>query len=139
MNETMNETPHTPSFVACLIDVSAHCNPAFLERCGGKVFVSGFYDDNVNTHICSFTPMVFVDCLELVAEVLPEDETARDELFNELCEAHTLEDSDYWTRANIDRWRVEHPERFTALALTFDEDEDKTEQVREHLSGNPVF
>jgi len=128
-----------PKMTACLIDVSEHCSEDFLAKCGGKIYMSGFYDDNVNTYCCSTTPSVFVDVIELVPETYPEDEDAREALSEELLEAHTADDSGYYNRRDIERMRADHPERFKDLGMTFDEDENPEEMVREHLCGNPVF
>jgi hypothetical protein len=126
-----------PTFIACRLDMSQHCSPEFLARCGGKVYLSGFFDDNLNTHICSAEKMVYVHALEFVPEQYPEDEEARDALNGELLE-DTVDD-DYFGRATIERLKKEHPENFRAVEITFDEDDDPAEVVREHLQGNPEF
>lgn len=127
----------SPSFVACRIDMSRYCEQEFLDRCGGKVFLSGFFDDSVNVHICSLTPSVFVEGLAFVPEGYPEDEALRDELNEELL-ANDADDS-YFNRRDIERMRKATPDDFMALDVAFDEDDDPAEVVREHLQGNPLF
>lgn len=126
-----------PAFVACKIDMSEHCSPEFLVRCGGKVYLSGFYDDNLNTYICSAEKMIYVHALEFVPEKYPEDEEAADALNNELL-MDTVDD-DYFSRSDLERLRKEHPDNFEVLELTFEESDDPAEEVREYLQGNPRF
>ena len=132
---TAHSEPHTivppNTFFACLIDISEHCGAEFLERCGGKVYLSGFFDDSVNTYLCSMTPSVFVEMIGLVPERYPEDEALADALNNELLEGSL--DDEYHLRSDIDRMRTQKLE-----GLDF-EDEDPSEVVREYLQGNPVF
>jgi len=127
----------SPSFVACRIDMSRYCEQEFLDRCGGKVFLSGFFDDSVNVHLCSLTPAVLVEGLEFVPESYPEDEALRDALNEELL-ANDATDA-YYDRSTIERMRKVNPDHFVELDLTFDEDEDPADETREHLQGNPVF
>lgn len=126
-----------PSFVACLIDVSEYCSEGFLARCGGRVYESAFFDDNLNTYLCSATPCIFVESLSLVAEKYPEDEEAREALCSELLDVD-LKDS-YYERRDIERRRRESPDKFVALKVAFDGDDDPAEVVREYLQGNPCF
>jgi hypothetical protein len=128
-----------PEFIACLIDISHLCTPELLARCGGKLFYSGFFDDSVNVHICSFTPSVYVDVIELVAEKYPEDEATREALYEELRREHTIDDNGYYNRGDIERMKRHNPDHFKVLGLTFDEDDDPDDVVREHLQGNPCF
>lgn len=137
LNERNPESP--PKFLACKIEVSQHCSPDFLARCGGKIFLSGFFDDSVNTHCCSLTPSVYVDVIELVAEAYPEDEATREALYEELREVHTIDDSGYYGRRDIERMKERNPDHFKDVDLTFDEDDDPSDKVREYLSGNPEF
>jgi len=48
----MSTAPNYPAprYIACRIDVSPYCQSDFLARCGGKVYLTGFFDDSVNTH-----------------------------------------------------------------------------------------
>lgn len=126
-----------PKFIACRIDMSDCCSEDFLDRCGGKVYLSGFFDDNLNTYCCSAEKMIFVEGLEFVPEKYPEGEGLYTQLAEELLE-NAAEDS-YYSRSDIDRLRKESPDNFEALELTFDEDENPSEEVREYLQGNPVF
>lgn len=133
------------NFVACLIDVSQYYldseeGRALLERCGGKIYESGFFNDAVNTHICSLTPSVYVEVLELVPERYPDEEPARNDLWEELNNLHTIDDSGYYDRSDIERLRTEHPDRFKVLGdVEGETDKAKHEAVREELQGNPVF
>ena len=127
--------------IACLLDVSYGADPEFLARCGGKIYMSGFFDDSVDTHCCSFTPMVDVTYLGLVAEEMPEDETAREALYMDLLDAFAdSEAGGYVRRADVTRLRKAHPERFVALGFSADEGtpEEQREEIREYLSGNPI-
>lgn len=126
-----------PKFIACIIDISEHCEPEFLARCGGKLYLSGFYDDNLNTYICSAEKMLYVHSLAFVPEKYPEDEPARTALDSELLE--DVLDDDYFSRSDIERMRKEHPDHFRVVELEFEEDDDPAEVVREHLQGNPMF
>lgn len=126
-----------PKFLACRLDMSSYCSQEFLDRCGGKVYLSGFFDDNLDTHICSAQKMVYVHALELVPEKCPENEEAREALYEELLESSV--DADYFARSMIEALKREHPDHFQELEIAFDEDEDPAEIVREHLQGNPVF
>jgi hypothetical protein len=133
----METQKHEPKYIACLLDVSSYCSEDFLARCGGAVYLSAFFDDSVNTFCCSQTPSVFVEELEHVPEKYPEDEAARETLNEELLDLPLL--CFYTRRVDIEKLKVEHPDRFKALDFTFDEDDDPAEVVREHLQGNPVF
>jgi hypothetical protein len=128
-----------PKYIACLIDISEHCSEEILARCGGKLYMSGFYDDNLNTYLCSPEPCIFVDVIELVPEKYPEEEPARDNLNCELIEAHTMDDSGYYGRRDIERRRERNPDHFQELSFTFDADDKPEDEVREHLQGNPRF
>lgn len=133
-----------PKYIACIIDWSDGCDPDFLARCGGKVYLSGFYDDNVNTYICSAQKMIWVQGLELVPEARPGDGNAQDRLETELMDLwHNAcineQDSDYYPRSKIETLRKEFPENFKEVGIDLDEDEDPADQVRELLQGNPEF
>jgi len=128
-----------PKYLACLIDVSEHCQPDFLEKCGGKVYQSGFFDDNLDTFICSPERMVFVEWLELVPESTPEDEAAREQLYELLIEEGSDLDDTYLSRRDIERMKAEAPERFKEVEIDLDPEEDASEEVRELLQGNPLF
>jgi hypothetical protein len=138
LNEPRPEIPD--NFVACLIDISEYCEAKFLKRCGGKVYYSGFYNDAVNTYICSFEPTVFVEVMEIVPEGYPEEEPARTDLWEELNDLRTDDDDGYYGRYDIEQMRKEHPNRFRELGEARGEtDEEKQDAVREELQGNPVF
>jgi hypothetical protein len=126
-----------PKFVACRLDMSNYCSQEFLDRCGGKVYLSGFFDDNLDTTICSAQKMVYVHALEFVPEKYPEGEEAREALYEELLEGGV--DDDYFARSMIESLKKEHPDDLQELEIEFDEDEDPVEVVREHLQGNPIF
>lgn len=127
----------SPKFIACRLDMSQYCSPEFLDRCGGKVYLSGFFDDNLNTYICSAEKMLYVHGLEFVPEQYPEDEEACNALNEELLE--NTADNDYFSRSTIERLRQEHPEDFQEVDVDFDEEDDPADVVREYLQGNPVF
>ena len=137
--------PHTivpPKYFACLLDISSVCSPDLIERCGGKLYYSGFFDDSVNTYLCSLTPSIFVDVIELVPEISPEDEERSNALNEELLELLSESDSGYYDRRTIDRLRKESPERFQELVhlgLEGETDAERVDEVREFLHGNPVF
>ncbi len=135
----MRENAHIPdNFVACKIDITEHCSEDLVGRCGGALYLSGFYNDSVNTFICSATPMVFVEALALVPERYPEDEEAADALNNELL-METMDD-DYFSRSDIERMREGHPDNFKVLGdAEGDNEREKAEAVREDLQGNPCF
>ena len=135
LNQPNSDIP--PKMTACLIDVSEHCSEEFLDRCGGKVYLSGFFDDSVNTYCCSLTPSVYVEGLEFVPERYPEDEELSEELNGELLE--NAAEGSYVNRSDIERMRKESPDNFEVLELTFDEDDDPSEVAREYLQGNPRF
>lgn len=136
------ENKSAPKFVACLIDISAYAEPDFLARCGGKVYLSGFFDDSVNTYCCSATPSVFVGALELVAETYPEEDSAREALYEELLETSATLEGGYYTRSYIESIKKNHPERVAWLDLDLDLDEDEQgrwQQAREALQAYPAF
>ena len=126
-----------PKFLACRLDMSSYCSQEFLDRCGGKVYLSGFFDDNLDTHICSAQKTVYVHALEFVPEKYPEDEEAREALNEELLEGGV--DDDYFARSMIELLKREHPDHLQELEVAFDEEDDPADVVREHLQGNPVF
>lgn len=126
-----------PKFIACLIDMSHCCEKAFLERCGGKLYMSGFYDDSTNTYICSAEKMVFVHALEWVPEEFPEDEDDKDALYNELEDAPP--EAAYFARYDIDAMRESAPKNFVPVDIELDPDDDPAEYVLEILQGNPIF
>ncbi|HIF07701.1 MAG TPA: hypothetical protein EYQ64_12350 [Gemmatimonadetes bacterium] len=140
----MSTAPNYPAprYIACRIDVSPYCQSDFLARCGGKVYLTGFFDDSVNTHLCSLTPSVYVHSLGFVPEAYPEGDEEREALDTELMEIQTTEDSDYYGRPTIERLRKAQPEDFKAVDVEIDREDSEeawTDEVREHLSGNPVF
>lgn len=136
-----------PSYIACLIDWSDGCSEEFLKRCGGKVFVTGFFDDSVDHHLCSPQKHIYFHGLGLEPEKYPEGEKGRQTLYDELLEGWheaCLNDADkgYHLRRDIERLRETHPERFVEVHIEFDDPQDEDEcerEVREHLTGNPVF
>ena len=131
-----------PRWTAALLRVpDAHVDPDFLARCGGVVYESVFFDDSVNVHICSLTPSVGLEVLELVAGEYPEDDDAREALYDELMEAHSGSEGFYYmNRSDVERLKKANPESFKNLGdFDVDEDEDACEVVREYLQGNPVF
>ena len=133
-----------PKYVACLLDWSLGCEERFLERCGGKVYLSGFYDDNLDTFICSSERMVYVCGIELMPEQYPEDDKEREKLNEELIEVwSTFEPhDDYYQRRFIENRRDKHPGRFKEVQIDLDDPQNERaceEEVRELLSGNPMF
>ena len=136
-----------PKFIACLIDISGYFKdtPAgldLLERCGGKIFYSGFFDDSVNTHLCSFQPSVWVEVLSIEPERYPEDDRESNDLNEELLGLLSQDDDSYYLRRDIERQKVEHPDRFKEVSVDFEEDStfnSRHDEVREELQGNPVF
>lgn len=128
------------NFVACMIDITEHCSEDLVARCGGAVYLSGFYNDAVNVHICSLTPTVFVEALGFVPERYPEEDPARNDLNEELLGLLGPDDDSYYERSEIERMRREHPDRFKVLGDAEGEtDREKAEAVREDLQGNPCF
>lgn len=127
-------------YIACLIDISYGISDDFLTKCGGKVYLSGFFNDSVNAYCCSITPSVFVGAIELVPESLPEDEESREAIYEELMDAFCEGDcSGYYDRSYIEKMKKEKPERFSEIDIHLDKDESEDDQVREYLQGNPVF
>ena len=142
MNAAANLPESPPKFLACLIDISSYCSPELLARCGGKLFYSGFFDDSVNTHLCSFQPSVWVEVLSIEPERYPEDNRESNDLNEELLGLLTSDDDSYYLRRDIERQKVEHPDRFKEVSVDFEEDStfnSRHEEVREELQGNPVF
>jgi hypothetical protein len=140
-----------PNYLACKIDISGYFTDTepgkeLLARCGGKIYYSGFFDDSVNTYCASTQPSVWIDVIDLVPETFPEEETASNELWEELMDLHTSDDSSYWSRRDVERWKVAQPDRFKTLDFDFDaeqlgseKDSERHDEVREYLSGNPWF
>jgi len=149
MSNAATNLPTEPAqkFLACLIDISSYFTDTepgreLLAKCGGKLFYSGFFDDSVNTHLCSFQPSVWVEVLGIEPETYPEDDEAREELYGELLDLLTSDDDSYYLRRDIERWKVAHPDRFQEVDFDFEEDstfDSRHDEVREGLSGNPVF
>lgn len=130
----MSEPQSIPSkFIACRLDMSEHFSPEFLDRYGGKIYLSGFYDDNLNTFICSAEKMIFVHALEYVPESCFYDPPTMEELLMEQPE------SAYFSRSHIERMRKQHPDCFQELDIEFDEHDPPEVIVLEHLQCNPVF
>lgn len=131
-------------YVACKIDISQYVtDEKLLEKCGGKIFYSGFFNDSVAIHICSFTPHAYVDVIGIVPEEFPEDDDDRIETADALDECHDIYDSGYYTLSHIKRMREAHPERFKVIEINFSEpglsDAVKYAEIREVLSGDPIF
>ena len=126
-----------PKFIACLIDMSHCCEKDFLERCGGKLYLSGFYDDNTNTYICSAEKMVFVHAVEWYAKEVPEDEDEREQLYDEMLNPPP-EDS-YFSRSDIESMRKDFPKNFVEIDIDLDLDDDPECSVRDALCSNPIF
>ena len=76
----------TPQWTAVRVDVSRHCNPEFLGRCGGKVYQVYLYNAHSVTHCCEITPSYELIPVDLVAEDYPEDAETREALYEELRE-----------------------------------------------------
>jgi hypothetical protein len=127
-------------FIACKIDISEHCSPELLARCGGALYLSGFYNDAVDTFICSAERMIFVDVIELVPEQYPDEEDLAESLNSDLIELHTEDDSGYYSRHDIERLRGAHPDRFKEIVgVDFEDYRNPSDAVRADLQGNPVF
>ena len=148
MSAAANLLPEIPpKFFACLIDISGYFTDTetgreLLEQCGGKIYFSGFFDDSVNTHLCSFQKSVWIEVLSLEPERYPEEDPARNDLNEELLRLLDRDDSSYWQRRDVERWKVAHPGRFKEVSVDFDEDstfDTRHDEVREELQGNPVF
>ena len=140
MEQLKQEIPSR--WTAALLRVpDAHVDPDFLARCGGALYESVFFDDSVNVHICSLTPSVGFEVLELVAGEYPENEDAREALYDELMEVHSSSEGFYYMdRSDVERLKKANPENFKNLGdFDVDEDENACEVVREYLQGNPVF
>lgn len=137
-----------PKFIAGLIDISEYCEPDFLERCGGKVYYSGFFDDSTNHYLCSFQKNIWFEVVELVPEKYPEDQDESEKLNMELIDARSELDDGYYSRSLVESMMEKNPEHFEVLEFNFDDDEDLDEEaqdrarhddVREYLQGNPRF
>ena len=126
-----SKSPASSQYLACLIDVGEHFDKDFVQRCGGRIYLSGFFDDATTTYCCSATPMVYVQGLEYVAEVF--NEALRDELME------CAPESGYYKRAFIDKARRSNPKDFQRLDVSFDDDDNPEDTVREYLQGNPAF
>ena len=144
----MDKPDIKPKFFAGLIDISEHCEPGFLERCGGKVYYSGFFDDSTNHHLCSYQKNIWFEVVEIVPEKYPEDDYDADQLNMELLDARSELDNGYYPRSLVESLMEKNPEHFTTLDFNFDDDEDldekaqdraRHEEVREYLQGNPCF
>lgn len=134
----MSKNPDiAPKFIACRLSMREHCSDSFLARCGGDLYLSGFFDDNLNTFCCCSRPSIYVHGLELVPEKYPEDEEAREALNLELMEGDA--EGGYYLRTEMDRIRHQRPDCFQEVEIDLDPEEEADEQVREHLQGNPVF
>jgi hypothetical protein len=127
--------PH--KFIACILDMSQYVSEELLARCGGKVYLSGFYNEALHTHLCEMTPSYFVDGLGYVPENYPEDEKLSNALNEELLE--NMVEGSYYHCSRIKALREKNPDHFKELDFTFDVDDDPDEMVREHLQGNPCF
>ncbi len=140
----MDRCDDSDVYVACKIDISQYVtDEKLLEKCGGKLFYSGFFNDSVDIHICSFTPHVYVDVVGIVPESFPDDDDERTETADEVDELHDIYDSGYYTRRDIENMRKNHPDRFQVIQINFSEpgltDTVKSEEIREALSGDPIF
>lgn len=131
-------------YVACLIDITSFFeDKSLVEKCGGKIFYSGFFNDSVAVHICSFVTNVYVEVIDIISEDLPDDENDRIDIEETLTESHTIYDSGYYKISDITKMRKSHPERFKVIDINFSEpglsDTVKSEEIREALSGDPIF
>lgn len=138
-----------PRFVACLIDISRLASAEFLSQCGGKLFMSGFYNESENVHCASLTPCYDFTFVEHLPGEWPEDEDAREELHDALLDSVDGCESNYYDVSDIERAREAHPERFVFWGdpgldpEEYDSPEDlrkaRIDAVSEALGSNPEF
>lgn len=133
----------TPKWFAIKLDESEHCEPEFLKRCGGKCYQIYLVDMSTHTHLCEFTPSYCLIPVELVAEKYPEDDDAREELYEELREVfyETCNEVSYMHCHHIDGLPDDCKDD---LQLTFEDDEwddeNRGEEVAmEYYQGNPTW
>lgn len=132
----MQKSKITASYIACKIDISQYFTSDLLKKCGGKIYLSGFFDDNLNTFICSQEKMIFVHTLCYIPEFYSENEI--DEIENDLsildCE------DDYFSRSTIEKLRKENPDNFQLIDKNnFNCNENSIDEIRKYLQSNPIF
>lgn len=119
-----------PDYRVVAIDESAHCSPAFLAQCGGKVWATYVYNAAEVTYCCELTPSYCLLPIELHAHVIPDDETAREALFEALIDAQADSDPIYLHCSAVDR--LPENQKLALGARFADSTMDETE---EYLRG----
>jgi len=139
----MNRNEHVPpNWIAVKIDESEHCDREFLARCGGKVFQIYLVDTSIQTHCCELTPSYGMVPIDLVAESYPDDEQARETLYEDLMDASNVAEFCYRHCRHVDRLPDDHK---VDLGLALDpedwqDDPDRGEDfAREEYQGGQRF
>lgn len=130
-----------PNWVAVRIDESQYCDPAFLERCGGKCYGVYLVDTNSVTYCCSTTPAYCLYLVDTVCEETPDDPIASDKLMTELMEV-TQESPQvmYVDLSVVDRLSDENKAPQDTPDEWEEDGEDRGfEDVREAYCGCPSF
>ena len=112
------------------VDETAHwTDPAFVERCGGKIWTLYVYNPNEVTHLCEITPSYYLEPLDYYPASLPEDENAREEIYDTLLETLCLqEQATYMHCRHVDALETRIVEDFDALC--------DLDGAREYWQGN---
>lgn len=122
-------------WTAVRVDVTGHCGEEFVARCGGKVYEVCLYDANERTYCCEVTPSYCLYPVDLTAGSLPEEDAARERLFEELLDArHELEDVCYMHCSDVDRLPEEDKVEQEGL-----ERDAPFDDVHEHYHQCPDF
>jgi hypothetical protein len=82
----------TPKFKVCRIDETANWDKEITDV-AGKVYGVYFYDASHQTFCCEITPSYELTFLESVAENCPNDELAREKLYDDIIEGDRFTES----------------------------------------------
>lgn len=126
-----------PSWNAVRIDVSQYVDPAFLARCGGKLYQVCLFDASQHTFCCEITPSYWMLPIDLVPETYPDDEQESDALSTDLLLEICHMDAFYMHCSAV--------ERLEARPILLDIDPEDIPADRgesdaiETYHGNPLF
>ena len=84
--DTVYENPYRPIIRMMVLDVSSMCSADFLARCGGAFYDVYFFDECRRVHLCEATASAELHFIGGGPAAIPEDEDAREALYNEIIE-----------------------------------------------------
>lgn len=110
METEETKKPGAPDIWLAVFEEDGWCED-LKKKAGGKIYSVYWYDATKAVHLCSFTPSYELYLLEYVADEYPEDDDAREELYDDL--THAVSEGErviYWNCSDVERLPVDGKE-----------------------------